>query len=54
MSFKACYKTKTLTNFFILALVPSSISFSFGTIVLADSKNPQICPIELMVAPDPE
>ena len=52
MSFKACYDTKTLTDFFIFALVLSPISFGFGAIVLADSKNPGICPIELAIAPD--
>ena len=50
--FKARYETKTFTDFFTFALVPSSISFGFGAIVLADHKNAQICPIELAVAPD--
>ena len=33
--------------------MPSSISFGFGAVILADSKNPWMWPIELAVAPDP-
>ena len=44
--------SKTSTDFFTFALVPSSISFGFGAIVLAELKHAQICPIKLAVAPD--